>query len=388
MIIYQEFDVMQSNLISELISRITAHPDWSVLTPTPLVATLTSSTSTSSMIMTVDSTAGFMPNQRIRVDYSTYTYYKTVVTVDSPTQMTVSAGSWGRTMAIGTTITAEHTLIKGTTTRGAEMIVDLKAGTDASELYRMDLRFWQNMPASYGAAVPTDSVDRYLYFRTSGGTGTQTIHVTLSVSKEHLFVALEGPRAHEVGTFNTTYGSLKSYMFFSDLVPYHASDTIPCVIASAGTNATASSSVDKQSHIADLSRTAADDESWQGCRMASLTFPTVQDVTTVAMERDSQIDGSKYLFPYVVFGNKEGIRGRLSRFFYAGSTDPSSYADSAAPVGERVTFDGIVYRLIAVNKGDGTSDSWGAFGAADNSVAAGIGRSVVVAVPYAEVVTP
>ena len=383
-ITFQEFDTTQANLVSELFTRITAHADWADITPGTQPSTTQSATgTTSATAFTVASTAGMFVGQRVKWVIGGTTYYRQITVVTSATAFSVNA-SLGVTTAIGQVITFDSLIVKATTTRGAEMILDLTAGETLTELFRLNLRFWQELPADYATANTLNAVDRYLYFRASGGTTTQVIHVTLSISKEHLFVQVEGPRAHETGAFSTTYGSLRNYLFFSDVVPYHAEDTTPCVVASSGTVPVAAASVNSQSHLADLSRNYDDDESWQGCRLGSITFPTVWETTTVAMERDCTIDGNKYLFPYVVFGNKEGMRGRLARFFFAGSTAPTSYADSPAPVGEKVTFDGIIYKLLAVNKADGTNDAWGAFGAADNGNATA-GRSVVVAVPYAEV---
>jgi hypothetical protein len=49
-----------------------------------------------------------------------------------------------------------------------------------------------------------------------------------------------------------------------------------------------------------------------------------------------------------------------------------------------VEFDGAEYKLLAVNKGDGSNVAWGPFGSIDNDSSPT--RSLVLAVPYADVV--
>lgn len=88
------------------------------------------------------------------------------------------------------------------------------------------------------------------------------------------------------------------------------------------------------------------------------------------------------MWPYMVSSEVEGPRGRLSSFFFCGSTAaPTMPTEMPESAGSKLTFDGIVYKLLAVNKGDGSYVAWGPFGFAQNDSI--VTRSVVVAVPFA-----
>lgn len=382
---FEQFDTTQGNLINDLATKIAAHPDWEEMSITWPTTNLTSSASSSSTTFTVESTAGMFEGQRVMFMVGgTNPIGRLVTSVTSPTTFTVSS-SLGSTANTSTTVTPEGRVLKATTTRGAPMIIDLLAGNPSTDTYRMDVRFWSALPLDYTQANPSDATDKSCYWRPSGGTSTQTIHVILSISKEHLFISLEGPRSYETGTANSTYGSLRNYVFMSDLVPYHAADVVPTVVAH-GTPPSAAATVSNGSFLCYQSRDSQDTESWPACRLASLAFPTIVTTDTVSLEPKCSIDGNHYLFPYVVFSDEEGIRGRLARFFFAGGNFSTYFNDVSSSSGELVTFDGIRYKLLSVNVSDSSNDAWGAFGASDNGTSSRSGYSAVVAVPFADVV--
>lgn len=387
-IIYEEFDTTAANLVADLKTRILSHPAWSAPAVTQSSTALTATIATSGKVATVSSTAGFHAGQIIKITHGANIYIRLIQSIDSTTTFTITAdgGSFLAIVASGSTVVGVADVVRATTTRGASIIIDLNGGPESFALTRLSMRVWRTLVGgNIKDTEVTESTDRYVWWRPSGGTTTQSLHVVISISKEHLFIGIEGPRSHEAGAFSTTYGYQRQYFFVSDLVPYHSSDAVPAVVL-GGCSTTVSSyaMVNYNSHSASVSRTADNESSWTECRLGSVVFPTAQGLETVNLERDCTLDGNKYLFPYVSFGVIEGLRGRLARFFYAGTTAPSPQTDYAAPVGERVTYDGIVYKLVAVNKGDGTSTSvWGPFGAAGNNNTTSIGRTVVVAVPYA-----
>jgi hypothetical protein len=302
--------------------------------------------------------------------------YRTVTAVSGLT-ITVNA-NWGVVFASGTTFRARSTVLKATSDRGAALIVDLEGealGTNVIGLatYRA---FTGTVPGGW-----TDRQGYWLYWKVAAGTATMPLHVTLSVGKNHLFIGIEGPRPHEASTTSATYGSVKNYFAMSDLIAYHAADTVPAAIAIGQSINATSGSTQFNSHQVQISRDSQNTTSWSQGRLASLEWPTIYSTDVVPMNRACTIDGSSYLLPYVLFSEAEGIRGRLSSFFYANSTAPSPFTDLPDPVGVRVEYDGIIYKLLAVNKGDGTNVAWGPFGSIANSTT--VTRSVIVAVPYA-----
>ena len=380
---YEEFDTTVGGVIAALKSKILGNAAWSAVSPTPVTFTNTASVVSSGTTFNVSSVAGLFVGQRIKVTVSAVDYRRTITDITG-TQITISS-SIGVTVAASSTWTTETNILKATTTRGADMIIDLQCGNDAAELNRLNVRFWRTMPASYASASVNESVDRFLWWRSSGGSASNVLHVTLSVSKEHLFIAIEGPRMNESNPMSTSYGSPKNYIFFSDVIPYAASDTVPFIVGGgSGVTTNAGAATLQGSHEVDILRNFVNTASWQPGRLGTVQFPSAQGTDTVWLQRDCTIDGKTYLLPYVLFSNSEGIRGRLTRFFCAGTNAPSALTDSGDPAGSKVSFDGVTYKLIAVNKSENSYPSWGPFGAAGNNSSTGLYRSMVVAVPFSE----
>ena len=381
-IAFSEFESTVATVLDDIKAAILASSDWSEVVITPFSTTTSGSATSSGSTVTVASAAGLSVGQSITIASGTANARVRVITAISGNTITVNS-NWGATISSGASIITRDSIVQTTTTRGVPIILNLMG--DVWDTNVMGTAFYQ----SWSGTAPGGFTDRQssaLYWRAASGLSAATqLHVTVSAGKEHIFIGIEGPRAHEAGATSTTYGSFKNYIFASDVVPYHAADTTPAIVVGGNLlNTSAGSSVATNSHQVAISRDSKNLYPWTSGRLATLTFPTIYSTDVIAVNRQCSIDNQVYVFPYVLFSESEGMRGRLSRFFFANTNVPSPPTDYPDPVGTRVTFDGIVYKLLAVNKGDGSSSTycWGQFG----SIAQGSSamRSVIVAVPFAE----
>lgn len=304
--------------------------------------------------------------------YAEFDTTQTNLLADLRTHILTST-DWTRPNATG-----KPSLYKATTTRGAEMIFDLE--DSALDTYRMNMAVWRTHDGTAG----TGQSLRWLYWRPSAGASTNPLHCIVSVSKEHVFISVEGPRANESGAVNSTYGSERNYFWMSDVVPYFGSDTVPVVAAGGQMASTTYASVSNGSHELNVSRNAAGLTTWPKAKLLTPSFPSVYGSETVNATRSAKADNQVYLFPYVVFEDADGMRGRLSSFFFAGLSHSDSDVTPPA-IGSKVQYQGSWYKLLAVSKGNGSSSSssivnWGQFGAALNTSSNPF-RSPIVAVP-------
>lgn len=376
-ITYSEFDTTPAGLIAALKAAILTNADWTDYGVVNVTTTSTNATTSSGTTVNLTSVAGFAVGQWITVQPGASEITRQITNITGNT-ITVST-TWGAIYATGTTYKTRGTVLKSTTTGGAKLIVDLEGGTNGLSYTGVSVyRDWTTGTTPGGH---TDYKSYYVYYRASSGVSTMPLHVTLSVGKDHLFFSIEGPRAGEASPTSTTYGSIKNYFAISELTPYHAADTVPAVVAVGINELSVTPAVTTGGHQVAISRNKADTFSWQPGRLGTLFWPTVYTTDVIKLNRDCTIDGSTYLLPYVLFSEDEGIRGRLKHFFYAGTTDPSPAADMPSPVGSKVSYDGIVYKLVAPSKGDGSNVAWGPFGSASNSSTTPL-RSLVLAVPY------
>jgi hypothetical protein len=375
-ITYTEFDTTPAGLIAALRTNILANTHWSDLGVVDADTTNSIATTSAGNTATLNSATGFTVGQWITVNVGATEVYKQITAV-AGNVITIST-TWGAIFAIGTSFRARSTVLKSTTDNGTDLILDLEGDLQSNYINVIAYRQWTGTaPGGW-----TDAKPSWLYWRAAGGGAlTMPIHVTLSVGKNHLFFAIEGPRSNETGATSATYGSIKNYFAISELTKYHAGDTGTPAISIGVPSSTATTSVNAGGHQVGISRDAANTVSWGMGRLASLDWPTVGATDVVSMNRTCTIDGKVYLLPYVLFSETEGIRGRLSNLFFANTTAPSPLTDLPDPVGTRVTYNGIVYKLIALNKGDGAIAAWGPFGAVTNSTS--VTRSIILAVPYA-----
>jgi hypothetical protein len=377
-ITYEEFDTTPAGLVAALKTKILLNPHWTDQGVTVVSTTSTGSAASNGNTVTVTSAAGFTVGQWISIGAGGANEQTRQITAINGSTITVTS-TWSYTFATGSTVKTRNTVLRSTSDRGAKLIVDLEAGTwDGAAYHVLGVSAYREYTGTAPGGQTDASKSHSLYWKSSTGTATMPLHVVLSVGKNHLFFTIEGPRANEPSATSTTYGSLKTYFSFCDIIPYHVSDTVPAAVLSACH--AYNNSVLSSHHLAQISRDSMDTYPWSNGRLASLDWPTMYTTDVVTMPRNCTIDGSTYLFPYVVFSEMEGLRGRLSSFYYCGTTQPSTF-DYSEPVGSKVTYDGVVYKLLSINKGDGTSAIWGPFGAISNSTS--ITRSLVLAVPFA-----
>lgn len=376
---YTEFDTTGQNLIYDLGNAILGSSDWSRINPTAALLTTSASVVAGGTTLTFTSTtgSGLAIGSIIAIDApGSATREYRAVTAIAATTITVAALTYAH--ASGASVYLGNEVFKATTTRGADMVLDL---TDtAPTTFNLNMAVYR----SHTGTVGTDRNAKYLYWRPSAGALTNPLHVTVSVGKEHIFVGIEGPRANEAGAVSTAVGSPKSYFAMCDLVPYHAGDTTPVVFAGGySTNAFAASTAGNN-HSGQLSRNYANTGSWNPARLMTLDFPGTNSTTTVQPNRVAAGDGNFYVWPYVTCSDTDGPRGRLSSFFFAGFTSSTLVDGIGSPVlGQTISYGGANYKLIAVDKSNAASEVWGVFGAAANSTASTAYYSVVVAVPWA-----
>src|SRR3954471_9618280 len=116
--------------------------------------------------------------------YSEFTTTQANLVADLKTAIT-SSSDWAN-------ITGN--ILKATTTRGAQMVVDL---TDAAiALNLLTIAFYR----THDGVTGVDKITRFIYFK-SGATGATTnpVYCVVSASKEHLYVSVEGPRSGQTG---------------------------------------------------------------------------------------------------------------------------------------------------------------------------------------------
>lgn len=388
MLIYQEFDTTPQNLIKDLRANVLLCTDWADISPTPFSTTVSGTLAVNATTVNVASTSGFSVGDVIVFEPGTANEERrAIATITSATQLTLGSGN-GTIFAhaSGSTVRHGRAVLKATTTRGVQMVVDLAGSIQTQQLTSLLPIFYRTHDGTVtGGVDPT--VPRYVFFRSSSaGTAsfnTMVIHCVVSASKEHLFLSVEGPRAWEANASSTTYGSQRQYLFMADLVPYHVADTTPVVVVGAGIANSASNSVATNSHVCFVSRNTGDSRSWTPGRLASLGVPNGASPDQPGLRRRCSIDGNTYLFPYVYFDDAEGIRGRLNNIYYAGSNFTTDVNQEPVNADDLATFDGKTFQTVAVDKGDGSGNaSWGPLGISLNTSGNAF-RSTMIGLPVA-----
>jgi hypothetical protein len=231
-------------------------------------------------------------------------------------------------------------VMSATTTRGAQMAVDLADAAVSSRQLQIGVY------RTY-SGTGTDKLVRYLCWK-DGGTATMTdvIHCMLSVGKDHLFIALEGPRPGEVNAQSVADGTPRQCFFLGDLVPYVAGEPNPVVVLLANT----SNASTQTTELVWVSRNRANTSSWVPARLVSLCQPNVNtNAAFVSPIRYCQADGNTYIWPYVVIEEVAGLRGRLGKAFLVGWYTQSigqTAADAPPAVYTRVTYNAETYIYV------------------------------------------
>lgn len=377
MLHYTEFDTTPQNLMADLRSAILTSTSWSRLTPdTVLLTTSAATTANATVLPFTDTTpAGLAVGRNIMIDNGATREYRTI-TAMTATSITVAAMTYAHSAA--TQIRWGYDLYKATTTRGADMIVDLS--DQPVQPHMMTLAAYRSHDGTTGVGW----AQRWLYWKYTTGTWTMPLHVTLSLSKEHFFLAIEGPRAGEASPASGNYGSQKQYFFLCDLVPYYGTaDSVPTVVCGGQMVNHSDSSYANMSHLAAISRNLANTAWWAPARLQTLEFPQGALGMSLNVQRQSALDSKFVLSPYVVFLDDTGMRGRLSHIFYAGNSMADNAEVPLPSLNAKVQHEGQWYKLINANRSDGRSERhiWGPLGAANNSAGTIYMRSPVIAVP-------
>jgi hypothetical protein len=232
-------------------------------------------------------------------------------------------------------------IVKATTTRGAEMVLDLNKAAPVNNY--ATVAFWRTHNGSSG----TDEITRYLHWKyQSGGTTSNSLHCLVSASKEHLLLQVEGPYGSESNTDHVESGSKRTTLIMADIVPYHGGDTTETVaVWSNIVNTQSTSNGNQYIHVA---RNQADTGSWLPASLTTINTLWGQDAAQGAMPMTLQHiakgDGKTYLFPYVVIENQDGLRGRLNNMYWAGwSRSAINGEGGGLTEGSTVTYGGSDY---------------------------------------------
>lgn len=265
--------------------------------------------------------------------------------------------------------------LKATTTRGVQMVLDL--ADVAATVQKLSMGVYD----AYDGSTLGNKLTRYLWGkRVNAGTlAANYYYVTVSAGKEHLFIGLEGPRAGDANPDVQGYGSVKHYFFLCDLVPYYDAATDPnaCVIQGGSDANNASGTTVTGQDMRVWSSKSKSGAPWTPGYLATLDINGVNP----ALNRIG-LDGNTVMSPFVLFDDQDGMRGRLSTFYYMGtnySQDPGSVATQS--IGSSFTKDGTTYKILAINRTDGNETVAGSLGWVDNGTTSSNTRSTLVAIP-------
>lgn len=272
-------------------------------------------------------------------------------------------------------------IVKATTTRGAQMVVDLADAT--ANAARAQFGVYRTHDGTTGV----DKVVRYINWRGSGGATSDPIHVRVSSGKEHLYIDIEGPRAGEANPQDGAYGSVRNCFFTGDIVPYFSGDSIATVaMFGATTTGSGTSSGSVTWHV---SRNQGNTLSWVPANAMSLQVPIARDnlgsIPTVvnSVQPLAAGDGKLYMWPYVLVEQTDGIRGRINKAFFCGMSVQNN-GEATPAIYSRRTFAGDTYILLNPARNasftDAATTGFGLSGS--NTTPAAVTQSPIVAIPY------
>lgn len=259
--------------------------------------------------------------------------------------------------------------LAATTTRGADMVVDLSDGVIDAQGLTLGI---------YRTSGLSDKITRYLNWRTSGGLSSDTVHWTVSAGKEHLFISVEGPMISEPNPVDSLYGSFRDFLWLGDIVPYHASDTNAAVVCVANT-----SSALPGYTTAYVSRNIATTSTWAAARLLTLAVPKRGNSNTLIfsnVQRASAGDSKTYLWPWVIVESVDGLRGRMAKCFFAGLIKQTVTGEPVPSVYSKLAYGGETYILVPTTRSAG-SFSYSPFGGPSDSSTNAEDNSVI-AVPF------
>jgi hypothetical protein len=276
--------------------------------------------------------------------YTEFTTTPTNLTADLKTNILLS-NDWSNPTA---------NVVKATTTRGAELVVDL--AKSAATAIRLGLSVWRVWTGS-GPGTGTDEFSTsFLTWRNSGGATSDTLYCVVSVSKEHVYISVEGPKAGDTNAISATTGSALCSFYLGDVVPYHGGDTTPtvCLVTynSAGLAQNALWYVQ-------VGRDQGATRSWVPGVLASVSTP-INNSNSMNLQHYAKGDGKTYVFPYLVIEQADGLRGRLAEVFFAGWENGSQTNNTALPglsPDMEFTYSTKTYKVVRGYKFPGASNS-------------------------------
>lgn len=383
---YDEFDTTYQNLFSDLYTKITADSNWDSTAFNTAILTSTASSAAAATTLTFTSgapaAAGVVVGSVVRIGArgAADTEYRTVTAV-AATTITVAALTYPH--GSGTSVFWADEVFTCTTSGGAAMKINLLDTLPGAMAIGIGAYNSYTPGTTTAAPVKGPSATRSIYWRTTGGEPNHPLHITLSLSQDHMFIGIEGPRAGETGAMSATLGSMKGYFFASALAPYHAGDDpTPVYIVGGSSNvSTAGASSANRNWEVHSSFNWDGDSQWSPGKLMSLSFPSAQGAETIAGQRVTKPDNAFYFFPYVFLSDEAGVRGRLTSFFYGGINISDNLDASTPQIGAVLTYGGDSYKLQAVSKSEGATVTWGPFGSASNGASGTYWKSPIVAVP-------
>jgi len=376
---YSEFITTSGNVLAAVKAAILASSDWAAITSGPAPTALTSAgTAFSTTTWSVASTTGFLVGdapyfQFTDGTFATFSTQPTITAINSATSVTLSNALTSAT-AIGTLMGVNRgNIVKATTTRGAQMVLDL---TDAApQRQGLSMACYR----THNGTVGVDKTTRFLSWSSSTGvTLTDPVRVFVSAGKEHLFICCRGAFPGEV---SASISPVTQSLFLGDIVPYHSADAVPAVVLAAATVLTQSAGIANARYAA-VSRNQADTTSWVRANLLTLTRPGTSSGSandwSQFHHRSLASDGKHYLLPWVVEEVDAGLRGRVAKALYGGSGMVSASVDTTAlALGTDYAIGSETYRLVPVWAGIASTPGpspWGEHGAF---------RDVLLAVPRA-----
>ena len=361
---YNEFSGLQSEMGALIKQYVLRSSDWAHLQLTTGTQATTLSAQANAGATSISTAATIPANQFIVIGNGAAN--------PEVRRVTSVSGAGPYTVNFATALTATYTngtavgvgsIVKATTTRGAQMVIDFNEATpDVNNMYLAIYR-------THDGTTSTGKLLRYIYITFQGTTNVGYYRV--SAGKEHLWFDIANPRWGETG-YDATYGPGRTFGAMCDVVPYHAGDTVPCVAAIMHSRTGNSNSGER----AMISRNQGDTTSWVPATLLTLNVATPMSapyVNTNYQNNEQRIakgDGKTYLWPFVVVEDQDGLRGRLASFHNGGYSGYSNAnVDGYQPTvglaaNSEISYGGTTYRLLRPIMGSSSSYGEAAFSSA------------------------
>lgn len=383
---YSEFDSTAGTVVRDIKEFILTNSDWTYLGDPNTIGAISVPLTVGATSATFSSTpVGLAVGSSIRIG----TYASNVFEYRILTAVTSTTISWNAPLlsaySAATPVYWGNEVLRTTSTRGANIIFDLTGSADTNSL-RLPIKVlggWSAPSGTLPGVASNGSVPKYLYWKRSSGQQNNVVHCTVSVSKEHVFIMVEGPRGSETGAQNSSYGSQRNYFFVADMVPYSASDTVAAVVAGGAPTDTNDASIINRNFVVNISKSITGTKNWVEGKLLTLQVPNVGTSDTVGIQRFSTIEDEFYFAPYVVSSDEAGFRGRLNNIYNAGLNGADNPEGMFPSVGAELTYAGGTFILTAVTKSDATSRNWGPLGMVGNDSSSSFWKSPIVAIPKA-----